>query len=135
MPSLTLRREVPASVGHVWACFTEPETLAAWFWPPSLAAAVSADVRPGGAYRIASSTTGMAVTGRYLEVDAPGMMRLTWHWDGEPAETEVCISLEHTSAGTLVTIQHDGFIRDSERDEHIQGWSDCLDRLPTSPTD
>lgn len=135
MASLTLQREIPASVGHVWACLTEPETLAAWFWPPSLAAVVTADVRPDGAYRIASPTTGMAVAGRYLEVAAPDTMRLTWHWDGEPAETEVRISLEHTSAGTLVTIQHDGFTGDSERDEHIQGWSDCLDRLPTSPTD
>lgn len=80
MPSLTVTREIAASRGHVWACLTEPETLEAWFWPPSLAAQVAADVR-----------------------------------------------------GTLLTVLHEGFSTESERDEHVQGWSDCLDRLPTGP--
>lgn len=133
MPSLTLPREIATSRGHVWACLTEPETLAAWFWPPSLAAQVAADVREGGSYRIASPTTGMAVAGRYLEIAAPDRLRLTWHWDGEPAETTVTLTLEASPTGTLLTVVHDGFLSDAERDEHLQGWTDCLDRLPTGP--
>ncbi|HEV3170608.1 MAG TPA: hypothetical protein VGZ32_09720 [Actinocrinis sp.] len=30
----------------------------------------------------------------------------------------------------MLTLVHERFDDDPSRDEHAQGWSDCLDRLP-----
>ena len=54
----------------------------------------------------------------------------TWSWDGEDAETLVTIELAPGEDGTRLDLVHEGFADDSVRDEHVQGWSDCLDRLP-----
>ena len=53
----------------------------------------------------------------------------TWRWEGEGLETTVTITFKPERGGTLVTITHEGFADDQTRDDHIQGWNDCLDRL------
>ena len=67
--------------------------LAAWFWPERLAPTAEVDLEPGGRYRIASPTAGMAVEGRYVQVEPPRLLLGTWSWDGEDAVTLVTIRL------------------------------------------
>jgi uncharacterized protein YndB with AHSA1/START domain len=124
---LELRRSLPFPVKQVRRALTDPGELAGWFWPESLATTVEVDLRVGGDYRIAG--IGMAVGGEYRAVD-PDRLVYTWQWDGEPEETLVTVELIRVGAGTQLTVTHSGFTDDADRDNHIKGWSDCLDRLP-----
>jgi uncharacterized protein YndB with AHSA1/START domain len=127
---LRIQRVLPAPIERVWAALTRPEALAAWFWPPRLDPAVTADPRPGGEYRIAG--TGMAVSGRYVEVDEPRRLVFTWRWDGDTTESLVCIDLVAVADKTELTLVHDRLDGDEDRANHLTGWDDCLDRLAAS---
>jgi uncharacterized protein YndB with AHSA1/START domain len=130
--SLRLTRSLPAPVERVWRAFTEPDRLAGWFWPERMGASVRLDLRPGGRFRIEAADEGMAVTGEYRTVTPPTLLVFTWQWVGESATTLVTIQLAAAGPGTELTLVHDQFADAVSRDEHRQGWADCLDRLPAA---
>lgn len=131
MTSLRITRILPAPAERVWAALTRPEALAAWFWPPRLNPAVSTDPHPGGGYRIEGA--GLAVSGRYVEVDEPRRLVFTWQWDGDATESVVTIDLVALGGGkTELSLVHDRLDGDEDRDNHLLGWNDCLDRLAAS---
>ncbi len=74
----------------------------------------------------------MAVSGEYVVVDPPRRLVFTWRWDGAEAVTMVTMELAETAAGaaTELTVVHQRFTDPADRDSHVQGWHDCLDRLP-----
>ena len=128
MTSLQITRVLAAPPERVWAAFTDPATLTAWFWPSRLSPKVSADVCVGGAYRIEG--TGMAVSGVYLEVEPLRRLVFTWRWDGDETESVVTLEFEPSDGKTVLNLRHDRHATLEERDAHLQGWNDCLDRLP-----
>lgn len=130
MTELRVERALDAAPERVWAAFTTAEALAAWMWPERWQTTSEVDLRVGGRYRIASSVTGMAIVGEFVALEAPTRLVQTWQWEGEPEETLVTVTLEPRGTGTALTIVHERFDGAQERDEHLQGWNDCLDRLP-----
>lgn len=129
MTSLEITRNLAHPPERAWRAFTDPVALAAWFWP-HLENQVEIDLRPGGAYRIDGPAAGIAVTGEYLEIDPPKRLVFTWQWSGEDAPSRVTLELRPTGGGTLLSLVHDRLPDDDARDQHAQGWHDCLDRLP-----
>jgi uncharacterized protein YndB with AHSA1/START domain len=104
--------------------------LASWFWPARFATKAEIDLRVGGRYRIDGPGAGMAVSGDYVHIERPAKLTFTWRWDGDPDETLVTVELIPTDTGTELVITHERFTGESDRDNHSQGWADCLDRLP-----
>lgn len=130
MTSLEITRTLAAPPDRVWQAFTDPVALAGWFWP-HLDNTVEIDLRPGGGYRIAGVSAGIAVSGTYLEVAPPERLGFTWQWDGEDEQSRVSLALAATAdGGTTLSLVHDRLPDDAARDSHVQGWQDCLDRLP-----
>jgi uncharacterized protein YndB with AHSA1/START domain len=130
MTELTISRTLPAPAERVWRALTDPAALAAWFWPQRFSPTAEVDLRVGGKYRIDGPAVGMAASGEYITVDPPYKLVFTWRWDGEPGETLVTIELTPVDAGTDLALRHERFASDADRDNHAQGWHDCLDRLP-----
>ena len=53
-----------------------------------------------------------------------------WFWPPRldpAAEVDLAPSGE---GGTELALRHEGFADDATRDDHVQGWTDCLGRLP-----
>jgi len=133
MTSLRIERILPAPPERVFRALTDPDALAAWFWPTDFGPTALADARPGGRFRIAAAGGPFgpfAVEGRYTVVEPPHRLAFTWRWDGDDEETMVTIELAAAGEGTTLTLVHDGFAADGVRDNHAIGWSDCLGRLP-----
>ena len=128
MNDLRVERTFAAPAAQVWRALTDAAALAAWFWPPQLDPTVEIDARPGAAFRIAG--TGMAVAGTYSAVEPPHRLAFTWRWDGDDEQTTVTMDLADRGDHAALTVTHKGFSTASARDDHIVGWSDCLDRLP-----
>jgi uncharacterized protein YndB with AHSA1/START domain len=118
-----------ASVDRVWRAFTDDAELAAWYWPRQLGPSVTADPRPGGRYRISAASPQMAVVGEYLQVVAPHRLVLSWRWDGEDEVSTVTIELTEVDGGTVLALSHEDLGAEAVA-SHLQGWTDCLDRLP-----
>ena len=92
MNALRIERILPAPPERVWAAFTDPAALAAWFWPTSFGTTVRVDARAGGRFRIAASDGpggALAVEGAYTVVELARSLGFTWRWDGDDEETLV----------------------------------------------
>jgi uncharacterized protein YndB with AHSA1/START domain len=120
---------VGAGIEHTFAALTEPAGLAAWFWPKRLQTSYHLDVREGGEFQIRSQAMDMALRGRYLQVNPPTSLAMTWQWDGEPHHSQVTIDLTGDGDATVVTVTHRGHPSVEARDLHVRGWQDCLTRL------
>jgi uncharacterized protein YndB with AHSA1/START domain len=130
MTELTITRTLAAPQERVWHALTKPEELAAWFWPGAWNVVATVDLRVGGRYRISSAPAGMAFGGEYLAIEPIDLLRQTWQWDGDDHETLVTIRLTPDGLGTTLEIVHERFTSDEDVANHLQGWNDCLDRLP-----
>lgn len=129
---LRLERRLATTVDEAWRAITRQDALAAWFWPASFGTQVTADVRVGGAFELrapAAPLPDFGVGGGYTAVDPPQWLAFSWRWRGEPHETSVEIELNRSDDGTRLSLRHAGFGGEVERDDHVQGWNDCLDRL------
>lgn len=124
---LELTRVVRAERTRVWRAWTQE--WAQWMWPERFGTVVELDARAGAAYRIASESVGMAVSGVVVEAEAPHRLVLTWRWDGESEETLVTVELREVPDGTEIVLRHERHADGSQRDSHAEGWADCLDRL------
>jgi uncharacterized protein YndB with AHSA1/START domain len=121
---------VAASVDEVWSDLTDAARLAEWFWPPRFETDAVVEPTELGRWQMRSSVVGLAVLGRVLEVEAPTRLRLEWRWEGEEHATDAELTLESAAdASTRVTVRHAGFVSADERESHIEGWSNCLQRL------
>lgn len=138
MNELTVEARVAASPHRVWTDLTDADALGAWFWPARFETVAAVDPRPQGVWEVRSPVAGIGVDGRVLSADPPRALRLMWRWQGESATTSVEILLtEVDDSATRVRVTHSGFETEEDRDEHVQGWTDCLrrlaDRHPAAP--
>lgn len=135
-PSLTLKRRLNAPPEKVYAAWTTPAQLAAWFGPQqTMADSVRADldVRVGGRFRISFKTDDgeyHEVGGVYREVVANQRLVFTWAWHSTPEQqSQVTVSLRADGDGSLLTLHHEQLVDDAARDGHLRGWTGTLDKL------
>jgi len=130
MQELTEEALVAASVDTVWTDFTDADSLTEWIWPPRFDTKGLVDLEPQGRWAIRSAVADLAVDARILAIDAPRSLRLQWRWEGEEHTTDAEITLEPAADdATRVIVRHTGFLSAAEREEHVEGWTNCLQRL------
>lgn len=108
-------------------CFLKPD---ASFTVPRL----EADVRVGGKFRYTlQGPDGKSCTayGVYKTVNSGEKLSFTWKWerDGrhEADETLVTIEFLKKGAGAELVFTHDLFSTEAERDDHLGGWTGCIE--------
>lgn len=122
---------------------TDPQTLFdAWLqqsWGdwlgPEGVVCLSCDVDPkvGGKWRIQSRMpdgSEVLLTGTYKEINRPSRLVFTWFgcFSG-PDATTVTLTFKPKGAGTEMTLTHEGFSNEEQRDRHNNGWSPTFERL------
>lgn len=132
LTTVSIDRMLPAPRDRVYSALTSPEALLRWWWPWQPTAVV--DPRPGGAYRLTTvhpHAGSMALYGVYREAIVPARLVYTWRWEGEAPERQTLVTIDLADRGveTELSLRHAGFPSESARDDHVRGWTDCLDRL------
>jgi uncharacterized protein YndB with AHSA1/START domain len=132
--SLTLTRIFDAPRSLVFKVWTTPEHLARWWGPKDFTVpSVKADFREGGAWRSCiRSPEGRDywARGTYREIAPPSRIVLTFTWEEEDAmDTLITVTFEEVEAGTRLTFHQTPFTTIESRDGHMEGWSECIDRL------
>jgi len=117
------------------ACI-EPAELARWWGPHGFTTPeVDLDLRVGGRYRFGMQPPDgelFHLSGEFLAIEPPGRLEYTFRWeepDPDDRETVVIMSLNDRGDSTEVVVVQSGFATEARRALHVDGWTDCLDRL------
>jgi uncharacterized protein YndB with AHSA1/START domain len=128
--SFTTEIELPAPIGEVFRHLTDPNAMIRWMGQHAILEPV-----PGGAFEV--DINGVPVRGRYLEVDPPRRVVVTWGVAGNPGlppgTTEVEFILTPTPAGTHLRLVHRKLPSDQAA-MHGTGWNHFLARLTLAAT-
>jgi uncharacterized protein YndB with AHSA1/START domain len=133
-PPLIVRRVIDAPAERLFAFWTEPRHLRAW-WGPAGVTCSSADVdlRVGGRYRIANEFPDgrvLWIAGEFERVDPPRELVYSWRIEPElDVHERVTVQFEPRGRATEVTITHERIPDARTREGHEQGWVGCLDGL------
>ncbi|WP_413318562.1 SRPBCC family protein [Agrococcus sp. 1P02AA] len=123
---------VMASADAVWELWTTAEGYEQWWWPMFGDTSYEVDAREGGSYRFRTATGGFGVQGRFLQLDEPKRIVLSWDWmsgdeGGDQREDLVVVDLAELGDGTHVRVTQTGPL--DELEPLREGWQDCLTRL------
>lgn len=116
---------IEAAPRVVFEYFTKPEALASWMGDRALL-----DPRPGGQFVLFFEKR--AVEGKYIELDPPRRLVISWGRAGSselpPESSTLEVTLRPERTGTRVDIVHWGLPK-SEMQRHALGWHHYLSRL------
>jgi uncharacterized protein YndB with AHSA1/START domain len=123
--TVTASIHIDASPETVYEYFTRAEAMTTW-----MGQYASLDPTPGGVFAV--DIEGTPVRGRYLELDPPNRIVVTWGFPGSddlPAGASTLeIDLVRDAGGTRVDIVHRGLTA-ARAERHRAGWRHILDRL------
>jgi uncharacterized protein YndB with AHSA1/START domain len=125
----TIEREVriAARPETVFAFWVEPDKMARW-----MGRDVRLDPRPGGELRIDYNGSDVA-SGRFVEVDPPSRIVMTWGWEApgdatSPGGSTVEVDFVADGDGTIVRLRHSGLAAGAV-EGHAEGWDHFLPAL------
>lgn len=116
---------ISATPEKVFDYFTRPEAMVRW-----MGRRATLDPTPGGQFSLDFKE--VRVRGRYLEVEWPRRLVISWGHEGSdllpPGASTVEVILRPEATGTTVEIQHSN-LPTRERPRHALGWQHFLTRL------
>ena len=117
--------DLNAPVQEVFRHLTEPAAMIRWMGQHA-----TLEPAPGGAFEV--DINGVPVRGRYLEVDPPRRVVVSWGVAGStgmpPGATRVEFTLSPTEGGTRLRLVHRNLPPDQAA-MHGTGWDHFLSRL------
>ena len=130
--TLVVEQQVPGALEQVYTAWTSADEMGGWWLPHIADTRYDIDARAGGSYHIESEAAGIGVEGKFVSLDPPREIVMTWRWlnDGVGAvEENVRIAFRPNDGGTAVTAVHELDEASGEGDGLRQGWTDVLGRL------
>ena len=128
---LTASVHIEAAPERVFAHFTSAAAMVRWMGDYALL-----DAAPGGAFEV--DVNGVPVRGRYLEVEPPHRLLISWGHAGSerlpPGASTVEVRLTAAGDGTDVEIVHRGLPADQAAG-FGRGWPHFLERLAIAAAD
>jgi uncharacterized protein YndB with AHSA1/START domain len=119
------RIRIEAAPSRVFEFFTDASSLARWMGDSAVV-----DPRPGGEFTL--HINGGPIAGRYVVVDPPSRVVITWGRSGDgdfpPGSSALSVNLIPDGTGTVVEIEHSG-LPVAESRQHAVGWQHYLPRL------
>jgi uncharacterized protein YndB with AHSA1/START domain len=132
--TLVVRKTIQASPERLFAAWTDPEQLRAWWGPEGIICiAADVDLRRGGRYRIGNLLPDQRVlwiVGEFEVVEPPRRLVYTWRLEGiSETEERVTVQFESQGAATEVIVTHERIPSRELRNQHERGWEGCLSGL------
>lgn len=125
MAEYTTSIEIEAAPAEVFDHLVTNEGITAWMGRHAVL-----EPRAGGAFAV--DIAGYAIRGRYLEVDRPRRVVVSWGVAGSadlpPGASTVEFNLTPTAHGTRVDLRH-ADLPETQLEGHADGWTHFLPRL------
>ena len=134
---LVVSRLIDAPRDLVFQAWTDPGQVARWWGPKGFVTiACDMDIRPGGAYWFVMRSpegTDHRKRGVYREIVAPERIAFTFAWEAADGtlghETLVTVTFDAIDDKTRLTLRQGAFDSVAGRDDHVIGWTSCLERF------
>ncbi|AKK25866.1 SRPBCC domain-containing protein [Mycobacterium sp. EPa45] len=133
--TVVVQRVMPASPQVVFDEWLDPEALQEWMCPdPVRVVDVTVEARVGGTVRfdVDDSGTRVLISGQFLTIDRPRLLRFTWsnsNWADPTRASIVNVTFEPVGAGeTLMSIEH-SLLPTSEFESFHNGWIATFEQL------
>ncbi|MEZ0358655.1 SRPBCC domain-containing protein [Mycobacterium sp. SA01] len=133
--TVVVSRVMPALPAEVFDEWLDPEALQEWMCPnPVRVVEVTVNPRVGGTVRfdVDDSGTRVLISGQFLTIDRPRLLRFTWsnsNWEDPSQVSIVDVTFEPVGADeTLMSIEH-SLLPASEFDSFHSGWIDTFAQL------
>lgn len=131
---IEIRRVIRATPARLFAAWTEPDQLRAWWGPAGVScSAAEIDLRVGGRYRITNAVPGggeVIIAGVFERIEIDRELVYTWSVGGAAAPSRVIVRFEPRGPETTeVVVVHERIADRSTADDHRGGWVGCLDGL------
>ena len=134
--SLELKRVFQASLAQLYQAWTDPEMMGEWFCPDAkMRSSCALDLRVGGRYEIQmhpQEGDPFVVAGVYQEIIPNEKLVFTWRWQGVEGAGESLVTVLFqpiSERETELTLQHERFLNEEDRDNHAEGWEGTFDQL------
>jgi uncharacterized protein YndB with AHSA1/START domain len=116
---------IDAEPERVYEHFTNPEAIVRWMGDYA-----ALEPTPGGRFTV--DINGVPVRGRYLELEPPRRVVISWGHAGSerlpPGSSTVEVTFTPAEGGTLVELIHRD-LPETEAERHAVGWAHFLERL------
>jgi uncharacterized protein YndB with AHSA1/START domain len=134
-PIVRVQRIMPAPPEVVFDEWLDPKAMEEWMCPrPVRCVAVTIEARVGGNVRldVDDSGTSVLIAGRFLAIDRPHALRLTWsnsNWQDPTTVSIVDVAFEPFGEDeTLMSIEH-SLMPPEEFDGFHDGWTLTFEQL------
>jgi uncharacterized protein YndB with AHSA1/START domain len=118
---------VSGSTAEVYLAFTNATLLRRW-----MCDVATVSTKMGGRFYVAWNN-GFYASGEYTRLEAERSLGFSWFGRGDPAQTQVEVTLNAQSGGTIVRLEHSGLGSGSEwastRKQAEMGWKSLLQNL------
>jgi uncharacterized protein YndB with AHSA1/START domain len=133
VPTLEVRREIPAPAAELFDAWLDPGKLATWMRPSDVKRSrVKADARVGGAFEVLMQTPeGKSPhTGVYKVIDRPRRLAFTWNSDAAGNQDSL-VTLDFNPRGrsTEIVLTHERLPSEEEVAGHRSGWTEILEHV------
>lgn len=134
---LVVSRLIDAPRALVFRTWTQPEHVARWWGPQGFTTIhCDMDIRVGGKYRCGMRSpqgTEHWKVGVYREIVEPERVVFTFAWEDASGDTGhellTTVTFEERGTKTLLTLRQGTFESMEGRDDHVRGWTSCLERF------
>jgi uncharacterized protein YndB with AHSA1/START domain len=133
--TVRVQRVMPAAPESVFDEWLDPESLQEWMCPrPVRVIDVTVEPHVGGVVRIDvdDSGTRVLISGQFLTIDRPNLLRFTWansNWPDPTSESVVNVSFEPVGDDeTLMSIEH-SLLPPEEFESFDSGWTLTVEQL------
>lgn len=133
--TVRVQRIMPAPPAEVFDEWLDPDALTEWMCPrPARVVGVTLDPRVEGILRfdVDDEGTQVLITGQFLEIDRPHLLRFTWSNSDWPDPTVTSVVevrfAPAADAQTLMSIEH-RLVPATEFDDFHNGWTLTADQL------
>jgi uncharacterized protein YndB with AHSA1/START domain len=133
--TVRVQRVMPAAPDLVFDQWLDPESLQEWMCPrPVRVIDVTVEPHVGGRVRIDvdDSGTRVLISGQFLTIDRPNLLRFTWansNWPDPTSESVVNVSFEPVGDDeTLMSIEH-SLLPPEEFESFDSGWTLTIEQL------
>jgi len=132
--SLEISKTYNATVESVWNAWTNPDEISKWWLPEGFTepSTPEVDLRVGGEFKYhmkPAEGDAFFARGTFTEIIQNELIKSTWQWSHADQETLLTIKFAKISDGTQLTIVHELFIDDEQKNMHAEGWNKCLSRV------
>ncbi|MGV0812890.1 SRPBCC domain-containing protein [Mycolicibacterium boenickei] len=133
--TVRVQRLMPATPDVVFDQWLDPDSLREWMCPrPVRCVDVVVEPRVGGLVRfeVDDSGTGVLITGQFLAIERPRVLRFTWSnsdWADPTTVSVVNVEFEPVGEGqTMMSIEH-SLLPPEEFDSFHSGWILTFEQL------